>query len=175
LGDRIRSLLLSEAKHLSDYGSAGDLHKHNVIQTDFVVGIKESQAALDLVSPDHGLQDVLHGQDLAISEFSTSTVGSRYPVSDSQDGAQVVRRVAPLGSEPAVVVVEPSNHGTDVESAIDGVELERRTGDLSAIGNNGSLDDRAEELRALLEPEALQTATKGIEKDESSGVELPSQ
>jgi hypothetical protein len=80
--------------------------------------------------------------------------------------------VAPFGSQPAVVEVEPSDHGTNVESTVDRVELERRTGDLGTVGNDGSRDDGPKELGALLEPQALKTATKSVEENPSRGVKL---
>jgi hypothetical protein len=83
--------------------------------------------------------------------------------------------VAPFSGEPAVIVVEPSNHGTDVESAIDGVELERCAGDLCAVGNDSSLNNGAEELCAFLESQTFETAAKSVEENESSGIELETQ
>ena len=57
---------------------------------------------------------------------------AREVVRNGEDGAEVVRRVAPLGCEEAVVVVEPADLGADVERAADGVKLVVGAGDLRA-------------------------------------------
>ena len=46
--------------------------------------------------------------------------------------------MTPLGSEPAVIVVKPANDGADVEGSADRVELVGGTGDLGAIGDDGT-------------------------------------
>ena len=80
--------------------------------------------------------------------------------------------MTPLSSEPAVIVVEPSDHGTNVEGAIHRVELEGCARDLGAIGNNSSLNNWAEKLCAFFESQTLKTAAYGIEENESSCVKL---
>lgn len=142
LGDGIGSLLLIEAEHLAHHGGAGNLDQDNVVEADLVEGVEEGQAALNLVGLDHGLENVADGEGLAASDVAAGLVGPGDPVSHSEDGAQVVRGVSPLGSQPAVVVVEPPDHGTDVEGAIDGVELEGCAGNPGSIGHNGALDNR---------------------------------
>jgi len=172
LGNSIGNLLLVEAEHLGDDGGRGDLDKNNVVKTDLVVGVEESQATLDLVSLDHGLEDILDNKGLAASEVTTSLVGTVDPVSDGEDSTKVVRGVTPLSSEPAVVEVEPSDHSTNVESCVDGVKLEGSTRDLGTVRDNGARDNGSKELRALLEPQTLETAAEGVEKNPSSSVEL---
>jgi hypothetical protein len=171
LGDGIGNLLLVEAEHLGDDGGRGDLDKDNVVKTDLVVGVEESQATLNLVGLNHGLENILDDKGLAASEVTAGLVGTVDPVSDSEDSTEVVRGVTPLSSEPAVVEVEPSDHGTNVEGGVDGVKLEGSTRDLGAVGDNGAGDDGSEELRALLEPQSLETAAKSVEEDPSSSVE----
>jgi hypothetical protein len=80
--------------------------------------------------------------------------------------------VAPLGREPAVVVVEPADHGADVEGAVDGVEDVGRAGDARAVGDDGARDDGPEELGALAEPQALEPTPERVEKDPAGRVEL---
>jgi hypothetical protein len=171
LGDSVGNLLLVEAEHLGDDGGRGDLDKNNVVKTDLVVGVEESQATLDLVSLDHGLEDILDNKGLAASEVTTSLVGTVDPVSNGEDSTQVVRGMTPLSSEPAVVEVEPSDHSTNVESCVDGVKLEGSTRDLGTVRDNGARDNGSKELRALLEPQTLETAAEGVEKNPSSSVE----
>lgn len=172
LGDGVGDLLLAETEHLGDDGGGGNLDQDNVVQANLVVRVEESQAALDLVGLDHALEDILDGEDLAASEVTTSLVGAVHPVGDGEDGTEVVRGVTPLGGEPAVIEVEPSDHGADVEGGVDGVKLEGGAGHLGAVGDDGAGDDGAEELGALLEPQALETAAEGVEEDPSSSVEL---
>jgi hypothetical protein len=121
---------------------------------------------------DHGLKDILDLQDLAITEIAACAVGSRDPVSNGENGTEVVRWVTPLSGQPAVVEVEPSDHGTDVESTTDGVELVVCTWDLSTIFLNGAFDDWTELLYAAVELESLETAAEGVNEDPSCSVEL---
>ncbi|KAI6763530.1 hypothetical protein HG531_012918 [Fusarium graminearum] len=172
LGDSIGNLLLVEAEHLGDDGGRGDLDEDNVVKTDLVVGVEKSQAALNLVGLDHGLENILDDKGLAASEVAAGLVGTVDPVGDSEDGTEVVRGVTPLSSEPAVVEVEPSDHGTNVEGGVDGVKLEGSTRDLGTVGDNGAGDDGSKELRALLEPQSLEAAAESVEKNPSSSVEL---
>lgn len=80
--------------------------------------------------------------------------------------------MAPLGGKPAVIEVKPSDHGANVESCVDWVELERSSWDLGSIGNDGAGDNGPKKLRALLEAQSLETTAQGIQKNPSSGVEL---
>jgi hypothetical protein len=172
LCDGIGGLLLVEAEKLGNNSSGSDLDQNNVVQTDLVVGVLQSQNTLDFVSLDHGLQNILNCQNLATSNVSTSAVGARDPVGNSKNTTQVVRGVTPLGGKPAVVVIEPTDHGTNVKGTVHGVKLVRCTGHASTVGDNGALDNRAEELGALFELQSFQTTAEGIEENQSSSVEL---
>lgn len=94
-----------------------------MVETDTVERVQERKAALNLVRFDHRLQNVMDGQGLALAG---EVVG------DCKNGAEVVRRMSPLGCKEAIIVVEPPNLGTNVERAADGVELEVRAGNLRA-------------------------------------------
>lgn len=172
LGDGVGGLLLSEAEHLGDNGGGSDLDQDDVVEADLVVGVLEGQNTLDLVGLDHGLEDIADLEDLAIAQVTTGTVGAGDPVGDGEDTTQVVGGVTPLSGEPAVVVVQPTDHGTDVEGAIDGVQLVGGTGDAGSVGDDGALNNGAEELGALLEFESLETTAQGVQEDETSGVKL---
>lgn len=143
-----------------------------MVETNLVVGVQERQASLDLVGLDHSLQNLLDGDDLSVSELAAGTVGAGDPICDGEDGAKVVGWVTPLGREPAVVVIQPSDHGANVEGGVDWVELEIGSWDLWAVWNNGTWDDWAEELGALLETETLKTTSESVEEDKAGGVEL---
>lgn len=151
LGNGIGDLGVAEAEHLGDDGGTGDLDQDHMVQANLVVGVKEGQAALNLVSLDHALKDIADGEDLAVGEVAASLVSPVDPVSDSQNSAEVVGGMSPFGSQPAVVIVEPADHGANVEGAIDGIEDEVSAGNLGAVGNDGARNDRSQKLRALLE------------------------
>lgn len=172
LCDSIRGLLLAEVQKLRDDGSGGDLDQNDVIQTDLVVGVLQGQNTLDLVGLDHCFQNILDCGDLASSNVTTSAVGAGNPVSDSKDTTQVVGGMTPLGGKPAVIVIEPADHGTDVESTVDGVQLVGGTRHASTVGNNSAIDNGAKELSALLELQGLQTTAEGVKKNETGSVEL---
>lgn len=80
--------------------------------------------------------------------------------------------MTPLSSQPAVVEVEPSDHGTNVEGTVDGVQDEGSSRNLGAVGDDGSGDNGTKELGALLESQTLKTTADGVEEDPSSSVEL---
>lgn len=90
LSDSVGDLLLAEAEHLGDDGGGGNLDQDDVVEADLVVRVEQSQAALDLVGLDHALEHVADGEDLAASQVAAGLVGAVDPVSDGQDGAQVV-------------------------------------------------------------------------------------
>lgn len=172
LGDGVPGLGFAETQHLGHDGSRGKLHEHDMVQADLVERILESHDTLDLVCLDHGLQNVLDLQHIAVAQLATSAVGARDPVRNGENGAQVIRRVAPLSSKPAVIEIQPPDHGTDVEGTAHRIELIGGSGHAGAIGDVGALDDGAEQLGALGELEGLQTAAESVDEDPSRGVEL---
>lgn len=111
---------------------------------------------------DHSLEDILNLQNLSIAKVTASSVRSRDPVGNSENGTEIVGGVTPLGGQPAVIEIEPSNHSTDVESTIDRVKLVWGTRHLGAVGDNGAFDDGTEDVLALLELESLKTAAESI-------------
>ncbi len=151
LGDGVAGLDLGQAEELGDNSSGCDLDQNDVVEANLVVRVEKRQASLDLVGLNHGLEDLLDGDNLAVAQVPSSTVGAGNPVSDGQDSSEVVGWVTPLSGQPAVVVIEPSDHGTDVEGGVDWVELEVGSWNLWAVWNDGPWNDWAEELGALLE------------------------
>lgn len=143
-----------------------------MVQADLVEGVLESHDTLDLVGPDHGLKHVPGLEDLAVSEVSTSPVGPGDPVCDCENGTKVVGGVTPLSGQPAVVEVEPSDHSTNVEGTLDGVELVVGPRNFCAIGDNSALDHGAQDVSALLELKRLQAAAQGVDKDPAGSIVL---
>jgi hypothetical protein len=172
--DGITCLRLGQTEHLGDDSGGGDLDEHNVVETDLVVRVLESEYTLDFVGLDHSLEHILDLEDLAVAELATGAVGSRDPVSDSEDGTKIVRWVTPLSGKPAVVKVEPSDHSTNVEGATDWVELEWGTWDLDTVLLRGAFNDWTELLDAIVELEGLKTTAEGVNEDPAGSVELVS-
>ena len=92
-----------------------------MVQSDTVEGVQESETTLNLMCLDHTLQNVAHGQRLALAGKM---------VGDRQDSPQVVRWVPPFRGEEAIVEVEPPDLRANVERAADWVNLEVGSGDL---------------------------------------------
>lgn len=155
LGDSIGSLLLIQTQQLGRNSGSRNLDKHNMVQTNLVERVLQREHTLNLMRLDHSLQDITNLQDLALSNVSTSPVCARNPVGNGKDTAQVVGRMTPFGRKPAVIVIEPSDHGTDVESSIDRIELIRSSGNFGTVGDHGAVHDRTEQFGALVEAEGL--------------------
>lgn len=124
LGDGVDSLVTVETQQLGDDSSAGDLDEDDVIETDTVVGVEESEAPLDLVSLDHAREDIMDSELLTLAGEM---------VGDGEDSTQVVGRVTPFCGKEAVVEIEPSDHRSDVKRAPDGVEFVVSSGDSSTL------------------------------------------
>jgi hypothetical protein len=92
MADNVDGLVAGKAEKLGDDGSGGDLDEDDVVETDAVERVLEREHSLDLVGLDHALEHVSDCQ----RSTAVGNVGSGDPVCDSENGAQVVRRVAPL-------------------------------------------------------------------------------
>ena len=80
--------------------------------------------------------------------------------------------MSPFRCQPAIIVVQPPYHCTDVEGTVDRIENVWGTRYPCPVGYVGALDDRSEELGAFLEPEALEATADGIEEYIASCFEL---
>jgi hypothetical protein len=80
--------------------------------------------------------------------------------------------MTPFSSEPTIIVVEPPDHGTDVEGAIDGVKLVGCTGDASTMWDCGAFDDGTKKFGALFEAESFETTAESVKEDVAGSVEL---
>src|ERR1700722_3135835 len=136
-----------------------------MVQSDLVEGVQECQTTLDFMGLDHALQNLLYCYNLAMPKLSTRTVGSRNPIRNSQNSTKVVRRMTPFGSEPAVIVIKPTDHSTDIKCSIDGVKLEVGARNFCAVGHNGAFDNRTEQFRAFLKSKTLETTTYTTQED----------
>ena len=67
-----------------------------MVESDAVERVEKGEPALNLVRLNHTLENVVDGDTLS---FARQVVG------DGENGAKVVRRVAPLSSQETVVVV----------------------------------------------------------------------
>ena len=82
-------MTLFYVQHFADNSGACNLDENDVVETNAVEGVEERDRALDLVRLDHGFEDVVHGEFLALA---------REVVSDGQDGAKIVGGMAPCSS-----------------------------------------------------------------------------
>lgn len=80
--------------------------------------------------------------------------------------------MAPFCCQPAVIVVQPSNHRTYIEGAVYGVKNIGRTGYSSTVWDDGTLNNGPKELGAFFEPESFETAADGVEEDVTCGLVL---
>src|SRR5688500_20396128 len=96
-----------------------------MIETNAVIAILEREDALNLVRLDHRLQYVLDRKRLLPRASQV--------VRESQDPAEIVRRMAPLGGEPGIVEIQPADHRTDIEGSVHGLELPVGAGDARAV------------------------------------------
>ena len=108
-----------------------------MVETVPVVGVLEREAALDLVSLDHGLEDILDDKGLEAGlRVGLGSTGD--PISHGEDTTEIVRGVTPLSSEPAVIVVQPTDSSTNVEGTTDRVEGVWCTRDLASVRDDGT-------------------------------------
>jgi hypothetical protein len=167
VGEGVDDFLVRRAQHLRDHGGGRNLHQHDVIETHAIEAVFERDDALDLVRPDHALQHVAHRQ----RRVPVGDVTAREVIGHSQDPAQIVRRMAPLGGEPGVVEVEPANHAADVERRHDRIELEGGSGHARPVRHYRAGHDRTHELGASRVGECFQPAAQGIHQAIACGFE----
>ena len=98
-----------------------------MVKTDAVEGVLKRKATLNLMGLDHTLENILNGDILA---------GAGQMVRNCEDRTEVVRRVTPLGCEPAVVEVQPADDRSNVESATDRIQLVVSSGYLGSYARN---------------------------------------
>lgn len=96
LRDDIDSLVSSESHHFRNDGGGSEFDEDDVVESDSVERVLEGHTSLNLVSLDHGFEDVLHRE-----RFSSSGK----VIGNGQDSSEVVRRVTPFSSEEAYPVV----------------------------------------------------------------------
>ena len=114
------------SQHFRDNGGTGHLHEDDVIQTNAVERVEEGQATLDLVCLDHSLQDVAHGELLALASKM---------IGHGEYGTEIVRRMTPFRSKEAIVKVKPADLRANVEGAAHRVKLVVCTRDLGSCRN----------------------------------------
>ena len=153
LRDSVDSLLSVKTEQFGDNGSRSDFDEDDVVETDAVERIEQSQSTLNLVCFDHRLEDVLHREVLS---------GACKVIRNSENGSQIVRRVSPFCGKETVVEVEPSDLCADVECTTDGVELVVGSGNSSAVGDDSTGHDGSKELRARLETQTFESTANSV-------------
>src|SRR5262249_24968659 len=76
--------------------------------------------SLNFVSLNGGSKHVTHDQGSPTIPHG----GPRLVVGYRENRAEIVRGVSPFGSQPGVVVIEPTYHAADVKGGFDGIKLE---------------------------------------------------
>lgn len=80
--------------------------------------------------------------------------------------------MSPLRSQPAVVVVKPSDHGANIEGPINWVEDVGCAGYSGTVGDDSAFDNGPEEFRAFFKAEGFEATADSVEKDVSSSLKL---
>ncbi len=166
LRHRVDDLVAVAAQHACHHRRAGQLHQDHVVEPHPVEAVLQGHHALDLVSLDHGGEDVADDQGL----LAACHCGARQPVGGGEDAAEVVRGVAPFRGQPGVVEVQPADHGADVEGRLYRIELELRAGHLGAVGHHRPGHDRAEHLGARRIGQGLEPAAQSVRQTQARGV-----
>src|SRR5690606_7371312 len=133
LGEGVDDLLLAAAEHVRHYRGRRDPYQQYMAQADAVEAVFQCDDALNFVCLDHRREHVTHdkwrlsGRDIALGQV----------VSHGEDAAEVVGRVAPLGSEPGVIVIEPADDAADVPGGLHRVEPKLRPWHAGAMWHHG--------------------------------------
>ena len=86
-----------------------------MVESDAIEAVFESEDSLYFVGFDHGVKNVANGKRFLF--------GSTQIIRQSQDAAQIIRWMTPVGGEPGIVKVEPTNHSADVKGRVNRFEL----------------------------------------------------
>ncbi len=158
VGDGVDDLLALQPQHLCGHGGGGDAHQHDVIQAHAVEAVVDGGDALDLVRLDHGDEHIAHQQRrLALGHVAPAQV-----IGKRQDAAQVIRRMAPFGGQPGVVVVQPANHAADVEGRLHRIEFIGRPRHPRPTRHDRARHQWSHQLGAGGEGQRQQAAAQGV-------------
>src|SRR5690606_5981686 len=111
----------------------GDADEKHVVEPDPVEAVFQRKDALDFMRLNHGNENVADRQRLV--SFGNRETGK--VIGNGEDAAEVVRWVAPFGSKPSVVEVEPTDHRADVEGGLDRLQFKRGAGNAGATQRHG--------------------------------------
>lgn len=158
LGHSVDGLVTVKTQHFRHYCCGSNFDQNDVIKANSVERVEECEAALDLMGLDHSLEDVADFEWLPLT---------RKVIGDSQNGSKIVRRMAPYGindelmiqykeldrhtfcGQKAVIEIEPSNDGANVECTTDRIQLVVSSRDL---GTYGRIFSTGRKLRAANTP-----------------------
>ena len=90
-----------------------------MVEPDTVEAVLQRQYTLDFMRLYHRGQNIPHDK----RRIALGAVLPAQIIGDGQDAAQIVRGVAPFGSQPGVVEVQPTDHCSYVESGGHGLEF----------------------------------------------------
>ncbi len=78
--------------------------------------------------------------------------------------------MTPFGSEPGVIEIKPTDHGADIESRLDRVELELRTRHFRTVRHHRARHYRSQQLGASRIFERFEAATERVDQAVARGL-----
>ena len=151
-------LLVIAAEDPGGQGGARHPNQNDVIDAESVKCIFQRDYTLNFVCFDQCIENHLHLQWLIRRTAATPA----FIVRRGENGAKIVRRVAPLCSQPGVLKIQPAHTGPDVECRGDGIELVTGSRYPRAAFQACAGDHRPQGASALWIFEGVECAAQGI-------------
>ncbi len=134
-----------------------------MVEADAIIAVFQRQDALNLVRLDHGLEYVAH--EKRFLPRASQVVGQ------SENAAEIIRGMSPLGGEPSVVEIEPADHRADVEGGMHRFQLPIGAGNPRAVRQDRAGNDRPQVLRAFGIAQREQSAAERVQKIVTGGID----
>src|SRR5438094_681711 len=114
----IRDLLFAAAKEFSGKSSGGYAHQQHMIEAHSIETVFQGENPLNFVRLDHGCEQVANTErSVAFGRVFTAD-----KIGDREQGAKIVGGVTPLGGQPRIVEVEPTDQSAYIECRQDWIE-----------------------------------------------------
>jgi len=79
----------------------------------------------------HSRQDFTHLNTL----FAVGLVRPRQPIRNSENRTQIITWMTPFRSKPTIIIIQPTNHRTNIECPPNRIKLVIRPGDFGSVRN----------------------------------------
>ena len=96
--------------------------------------------------------------------FPAATALRERPVGDGENATEIVRGMTPLGCQPGVIEIQPTDHRADVEGRLYRIELELGAWHFGTIGHHRAWNDGSEQLGASRILQGFESATERIDQ-----------